>query len=122
MSDVISPMALSTVSRRDVGETATHDRPAKADRVVHEAEDLRSGNAVATAEDLQAAVASLQQVVETGSQRRLQFDVHDETNDLFVQVTDRATGDVIRTIPSVEVLELHARFADAVGALLDTEA
>ena len=122
MSDVISPMAANTVTRRDLGETQAHDRPTQVDQVMRQTEQAAEGTAVASPENLEAAVASLQQVIESASQRRLQFDVHDETDDLFVQVTDRATGVVIRTIPSVEVLDLHARLADAVGALLDTEA
>jgi flagellar protein FlaG len=122
MSDVISPMATNVMTRRDVGDQQPVDRGPPAARNLEQQEQATEGQVVASSDDVQSAVASLQQVIETTSQRRLQFDVHEDTESLFVQVSDRATGEVIRTIPSQEVLELHGRISDAVGALFNSEA
>jgi uncharacterized FlaG/YvyC family protein len=43
-------------------------------------------------------------------QRTLKFKVHQETGEVFVQITNSQTGKVLTTTPSESVLDLHARF------------
>ncbi|MBI5443904.1 MAG: flagellar protein FlaG, partial [Deltaproteobacteria bacterium] len=49
----------------------------------------------------------------------VQFAMHQETKRMMVEVMDDATGEVLRTIPSKELLDLSARIGEMVGVLLD---
>lgn len=51
----------------------------------------------------------------------VQFAVHEATKRMMVEVIDDATQEVIRTIPSKELLDLAARIGEMVGTLLDTK-
>lgn len=48
-------------------------------------------------------------------QRNLQFKVDDETNRVVVSVVDRKSGEVLRQIPSDEILALAKRLKDLDG-------
>ncbi|MCA9751600.1 MAG: flagellar protein FlaG [Gemmatimonadetes bacterium] len=50
---------------------------------------------------------------------RLGFRVHEETGQLFVQVVDRNSGEVIRESPPREFLDLMVRMREMVGVFLD---
>ena len=72
-------------------------------------------------EELAKAVEDIQfrlEVVGT----RLGFSIHEETEDLVVEITNRESGELIRQIPSDEVLELRARLDELVGILFDKKA
>lgn len=49
----------------------------------------------------------------------VQFALHQGTNQLMVQVLDDKTDEIIRTIPSKELLELADKVGEMVGMLLD---
>jgi flagellar protein FlaG len=49
----------------------------------------------------------------------IQFAVHAKTNRMMVEVIDDQTQEVIRTIPSKDVLDLAAKIDEMVGLLLD---
>lgn len=49
----------------------------------------------------------------------IQFKVHDKTNDYFVQVVNRDSGDVIREIPSEQMLDLRYAVEKYLGLLVD---
>jgi flagellar protein FlaG len=51
--------------------------------------------------------------------RELEFRVDDETGTTVVTVRDKATGDVIRQIPSEDVLRLARQLEAGTGSLLD---
>jgi flagellar protein FlaG len=51
--------------------------------------------------------------------RRLRFRVHEGTGELMVQIVDRGTGDVLRTNPPEEFLDLAVRMKEMVGFFLD---
>ena len=53
--------------------------------------------------------------------RRLKFNVHDETNRIYVQVIDRATAEVIKEIPPSEILDMLAKIYELVGILVDEQ-
>ena len=46
-------------------------------------------------------------------------DLFEESGRLLAQVVDNETGDVIKSIPPVELLETLKRISDAVGLLID---
>lgn len=54
-----------------------------------------------------------------GLNSRLQFDVYEGTDQLFVQVVDRKSNEVVRTMPPEELLRLKSRIAEAVGVIVD---
>jgi flagellar protein FlaG len=51
--------------------------------------------------------------------KNLRFQVFEETGELFVQVVDSDTGEVIKSIPPLELLETLYRISEAVGLLID---
>ena len=85
-------------------------------------EDGPLSTASPTADDIRAAADQLKQVVEVASGRQLRFDIDDDTRSLLVKVKDQATGDVIKQIPSEEILSLRQRLDELVGMLVDKTA
>jgi len=71
--------------------------------------------------DLEAAVSEMNEVAQAAD-RDIVFKLDDDSGRVVVSVTDRATGDVIRQIPSDEALELAAHLSDARSLLFRTEA
>ncbi len=51
--------------------------------------------------------------------RKLQFRVNKELNQVVVKVIDSTTDRVIREIPSAEIQNLHIRIKEALGLLFD---
>jgi uncharacterized FlaG/YvyC family protein len=49
----------------------------------------------------------------------LSFGVHEATDQLYVQIIDIKTKEVIKQIPTEEVLELSAKIQEMVGIILD---
>lgn len=54
-----------------------------------------------------------------GINSRLEFDVYEGTDQLFVQIVDRETREVVGTRPPEEMLQLKAKINQAVGAIID---
>jgi flagellar protein FlaG len=72
-------------------------------------------------EELAEAVQDIQSRLEVVG-TRLGFSIHEETEDIVVEITNRESGELIRQIPSDEVLELRARLDELVGILFDEKA
>ncbi len=53
--------------------------------------------------------------------RRLQFSVNNDINQVVVKVIDRDTDKVIKEIPNEGLQRLHMRLKEAVGLLFDEE-
>jgi uncharacterized FlaG/YvyC family protein len=51
--------------------------------------------------------------------RRLQFVVDHESNEISVKVIDRATDKVIKVLPPEELQRLHSRIKETIGFLFD---
>ncbi|MDO5046046.1 FlaG family protein [Campylobacter sp.] len=51
----------------------------------------------------------------------VRFAYNDKINSLYVNVTEVKTGEVIRKIPSEQVMKLSEYFREAVGVLFDKE-
>ncbi len=71
------------------------------------------------ADDVRAAAAELKQVIEISSGSQLNFDIYDDTEQLYAEVKDRSSGEVVKTIPAQEVMELRKRIGEMVGMVLD---
>jgi flagellar protein FlaG len=72
----------------------------------------------ARGEEVEAAAEGVNAFLKS-SGSHLQFAVHRETNRMMVQVIDNVTQEVVRTIPSKELLDLAAHISEMVGVLLD---
>ena len=67
-------------------------------------------------EEIEETVSEIGNFVQN-IQRNLQFTVDDNSGETIIRVTDRETDDVIRQIPSEEVLKLQQYIKDAAGIL-----
>jgi flagellar protein FlaG len=65
----------------------------------------------ATDEQVKTTVLQLTEILRTNN-RQLSFSVDEGSNKQVVKVTDSATGDIIRQIPTEEVLKLSERLQD----------
>jgi flagellar protein FlaG len=77
--------------------------------------------APATKEQLEGAVATIQDFVQT-VQRSLNFAVDDSSGQVVVKVTDSDSGDVIRQIPSEDALQLAENLNEVRSLLFKAEA
>ena len=73
-------------------------------------------------EQLQQAVESMKQMIETKAPNSLSFSVDDSTGKTIVKVSDAKTGEMIRQIPSEELLEIARSLDKLQGMLLRQEA
>jgi len=73
-----------------------------------------------TEEQLAQAAQELQSRLDEMS-TNLQFSVDDKTESIVIQVTHRDSGEVVRQIPSEEILDLKAKLENLVGVLFDKE-
>ena len=64
-------------------------------------------------------VADTQRNLNIMHDRNLNFSVHQASGKIMVTVTDETTGEVIREIPSSELLNLAAKLDEMVGILFD---
>ena len=99
---VSTPTVVSDAQRVDDG-ILTQRQPAEADR-----------------SELELAVSEMNEVAQAAD-RDIAFQLDDDSGRVVVSVTDRASGDVIRQIPSDEALELAAHLSDARSLLFKTE-
>jgi len=73
------------------------------------------------ATQLDAVVSGINELVHE-LQRELHFAVDDQSGETVIKVIDRATDEVVRQIPSEDVLRLRQRLAEMSGALFDGSA
>jgi flagellar protein FlaG len=53
--------------------------------------------------------------------RRLEFEINRELDQVVVKVIDRETDKVIKELPPEEIQRLHVRIQEAIGLLVDQE-
>ncbi len=89
----------------------------------HMATELQSNtrNAEPDREQVLAAVADMQDYVQS-AQYNLQFQLHDDSSRMVVKVTEIATGEVIRQIPSEEALRLAENLSEIRSVLFSGKA
>lgn len=49
----------------------------------------------------------------------IRFQVHKESERMYVEIVDRATGEVIKQIPPEEMLRIAAKFQEFLGLIID---
>lgn len=81
-------------------------------------EDAASG--VVSLSEVQAAVNELNSKIDSQAVS-VSFDVDKESGKIVVQVKDVETGDVLRQIPSEEMLDFARNASKGIGVTLDTQ-
>lgn len=74
-----------------------------------------------TVGSLEEAVSSIKDFVQT-IRRDLNFDLDDSSGKMVVKVTDRASGEVVRQIPTEEALRLAENLEEARSLLFKAQA
>lgn len=74
------------------------------------------------ADDLASAAQQLRKVVEAASGRQLEFQIDEGSEDLLVLIRDKQTEEVIKQVPSEEVLRLREHIDQLVGVIVDETA
>ena len=69
--------------------------------------------------DIANLVADAQRNLNVMHDIALKFSVHNSSGQTIVTVADKTTGEVIREIPSSEILNLAAKLDEMVGVLFD---
>ena len=83
----------------------------------HEVQRQASPHQAPSQEQIQQAVQDIKRAIQPAASNSLSFSIDQSTGKTLVKVTDAQTGDVIRQIPSEEVLDL-ARSIDKLQGLL----
>jgi flagellar protein FlaG len=98
---------------RAVDETGKDEKQAgerqSVQQTVEQLKQLSREEVEQAADDISSFVQNIQ--------RNLNFSVHDDTGKPVIKVTDRETDEVIRQIPTEEVLQLQKFITDASGIL-----
>jgi len=93
--------------QRAVAETVAASLPGNA-------EDHRNSHPI------HRVVADIQQVSQTFN-KKLQFIVDHQSNEVIVKVIDKSTDKVIKVLPPEELQRLHRRLKEAIGFLFNEE-
>lgn len=72
-------------------------------------------------EQVQKAIESVKQMIEARAPNSLSFSIDDATGKTIVRITDAETGEMIRQIPSEEMLEISRSLDKLQGMLLREE-
>lgn len=83
-------------------------------------EESRKGSAV-SGEDLSKAVEDIQERLDIMG-TRLNLAISKDPDAVVVKVTDRQSGELVRQIPSEDVLKLRKQLQDLTGLLFDEKA
>jgi flagellar protein FlaG len=83
----------------------------------HAAVAVKPGQAARDNEQVKQVMEEVKQAVEARAPNSLSFSIDDSSGKVIVKVTDAATGEIVRQIPSEEMLEI-ARSIDKMQGLL----
>jgi flagellar protein FlaG len=108
-------MLLQVCLKRQKKIQEVHARQAEQER---KAEQEEQKEEQITQEDLDELSKSIDMVHSVG----LKFSMHNDTGRTMITVTNRDTEEIIREIPSKEVLDMVAKMEEMVGILFDLKA
>ena len=69
-------------------------------------------------QDLSLAIEGINHIAQAVN-RSIRFQVFDDLQRMFAQVVDSDSGEVLKTIPPLELLEALSRIDEAIGLLVD---
>lgn len=107
---VLPPVAQTSLPA-PVGREVNTDRSQNAPATVRQAEKTEEASA-----PLNEVVSELNNLVRD-LHRELQFSVDDESGETTIKVVDSKTDEVVRQIPSEEVVRLRQRLEEAAGVI-----
>jgi flagellar protein FlaG len=113
------PTAASTVGRTPQAAQVGQAQAEAASQLASAEPD--PGTSVSS-QDPRAIAAQVKQVVETSSAHQLSMNIDPDNKELYMQVTDANTGEVIAQIPTKEMRDLHQRLQSTAGLLLNKKA
>ena len=93
--------------------------PGLSEEQKHQVEAPLPGNGKAKVPDLAQTTADLEKI-SLAFNRRLQFVVDRESEQILVKVIDNETDKVIRVLPPEELRRLHSRIRETLGFLFDS--
>ncbi len=120
---ISNPLSLVTAGSRSQARAASGSAsPLEATPPAQEAASIQAEQSVASArEPVEQAISSIQGFVQS-IRRDLNFDLDDSSGRMVVKVTDSASGDVIRQIPSEDALRLAENLEEIRSLLFKAEA
>ena len=74
--------------------------------------------AEASREELRKEIENLNSIAEQLGHRRA-YDLFEGSDEFYAKVIDRVTGELIKTLPAQDFLDLRAKLQEVVGALID---
>jgi flagellar protein FlaG len=110
VSEIVDISVHNTLNKDSSGENLAAVKQQTKDLSISAEKDKQSIDNV-SAEQVGFAVSKLSEFVQI-SNRQLNFSVDEGSNKLVVKVTDVESGEVIRQIPSEEVLKLSERLQE----------
>ncbi|MBU0486123.1 MAG: flagellar protein FlaG [Proteobacteria bacterium] len=114
----IKPQVAPVQNMDDSAKVALDEKALHGSKVQGSKPKSNGEKGAASAEDIARYVGEIQERLQSmGS--RLSLALDKDSNSIVVQVTDRETGELIRQIPSEQMMELKSKLEDLVGMLLD---
>ncbi|MFP3983942.1 MAG: flagellar protein FlaG [Desulfurivibrionaceae bacterium] len=90
------------------------------DQALHGKEARQEKNSSLSQEELEEAVKEIQSKFDTMNRSYIfGYHKHEETDNIVAQLTDRETEEVIKQIPSEEILKIREKIEDIMGLLFD---
>lgn len=117
----INSSKVSSASRVEAvaSNTVSNTRKNESSKTLSSSQNAQSKEEI-TSEKLKQTTDDLNSQMEM-LKTNVRFAFSDDINALFVQVTEKDTGRVIRQIPSEEAIKIASYFKNAVGLLFDKE-
>jgi len=94
----------------------------RAERVIAQLTEPKVADQAHPAVSREELVEPVQQINEVFAKHGIQFDINEQGSKVVVRVIDQDSGDVIRQIPSEEVLRIAERLDEVQGQLLNQQA
>jgi flagellar protein FlaG len=101
--------------------TQTDAKPAEK-KDFHEKDKAEKISSTEKDEDRIESTAAAMEKFVSEIQRELKIEIHKETGRIMVKVISKETGDVIREIPSEELMELASKMEEMTGVLYNRSA
>ena len=112
----------ATLSPSQVSSVTPASRPEAAVQAEQEARRAREAEEAAKdTEPLEEVVSEMNNLVRE-MHRELRFSVDDDSGDTVIKVIDRQTDEVVRQIPSEELMHLRKRLQEAAGVIFEDSA
>lgn len=111
----------ATDAGQQVAESANHVTQSRSAEQQKKSSSEEQSPVTSTEQDVNAAIGKLKDYVQN-LDRELQFQVDKDTGKTVVKILDADTNEVVRQIPSEEVLELTKHLDNVQGVIFNSEA